>query len=363
MLEGVLVLSRNMIEANGKIFSALVNFVSEGEPRINLADNPRFIKSNQRDKEIIKRFRILKSEKIARLIRVAIGKLDEENSYMIVVGPKIAKNSIGEIFEFVPMNAGWFTVIISEMSVDIATDTSGYAVADVLRDRHKNASSLYDGHDFSEISEFFMPVSVFVIPSSGPLKDCGLHRIAGIFLCAKKELLNLDIPPDLINEFEKLFLEGPDNLPFEELLNSLTSLRWKDAYLDVYRCLERIFPYSYMRSLRNKVETIKPIDEMIGIVEDVLGWRVSENSAIATILTDCDPVEKQLFLNVKKHLYGQQEGPIGVELIYKIRNSIVHHRIREENIHKRLRAEDWVSLVRGLLSVVKKQYLEYGGAV
>lgn len=362
MLEGILALSRSMSTANKKIFSTLIEFASANNIQIRNADEIRYIKSNKPEKSIITDLKIQCRERLDRSIEFAIGKLDQR-FYLIVVGPKVPEENIGDIFEFVSMDAGWFTSITSEMEVDIAFGVSIYETADILNDRYRNAPSLYKGHHFSEISQFFQPISVFVISSSSPIGDYNLHRIAGAFLCERPEFLNLEIPKDLITDYEKLFIEGPDNLPFEELLNSLTSLRWKDAFLDVYRCIERLFPYSYIQSLHNKTTPKKTIEELIGIVEEILGWKVKENLAIELIFSACNQQETTLFRGVKKNVFGNEEGSIGAELIYQLRNSIVHHRLRSEQIHKKLLIADWVSLIRGLLIVTRNEYIKYHGSI
>ncbi len=351
-----------MSAANGKIFSTLIEFVITNGIQIRGADEIRHIKSNAIEKKTIKYLNIQCREKLARSIEFAIGKLKEKN-YLIVAGPPLPENNIGEIFEFVSMDSGWFTTIISEMEVNIAPGVSAYEVADILNDRYRGAPSTYEGHHFSDIARFFIPVSVFDISSALQFEENDLHRIAGTFLCAQQELLNLDIPQDLIKEYEKLFVEGPDNLPFEELLDSLTSLRWKDAFLDVYRCIERLFPYSYIQSLHIKTATTKPLEELIGIVEDVLGWKAKEDLALDTIFSACGHSEESLFRNVKKNLFGNGEGGIGVELVYKLRNSIVHHRLRGDRIYKRIEMTDWISLIKGLLMVMRNEYIKYYGAI
>lgn len=351
-----------MSAANRKIFSTLIEYVNANGIQIRGADKIRYIKSNAGEKKIIKYLNIQCRENLARSIEFAIGKL-KEKKYLIAVGPTLPESNFGEVFELVSMDAGWFTPIISEMNVNIAPGLSAYEVADILNDRYHGAPSTYEGHHFSDIARFFIPVSVFDISPALQFEENYLHRIAGVFLCARQELLNLDIPQDLIKEYEKLFVEGPDNLPFEELLDSLTSLRWKDAFLDVYRCIERLFPYSYIKSLHSRTATTKPLEELIGIVEDVLGWKAKEDLALNTIFSECGHLEESLFRNVKKNLFGTGKGRIGVELVYKLRNSIVHHRIRGDRIYKRIEMTDWISLIKGLLMVMRNEYNKYYGAI
>jgi len=362
VLEGILIVSRNMSAANRKIFSNLIEFLSANGVQVRGADEIRYIKSNAPEKKTIKYLKIQYREKLARSMEFAIGKL-QSKFFLIILGPSVLEENISDIFEFVSMDAGWFTTITSEMDVDIAPGISAYEVADALNDRYRNAPSPYDGHHFSDISHFFNPVTVFAISSTSPFNENDFYRIVGTFLCARQELLNLDIPQNLIKDYEKLFMEGPDNLPFEELLDSLTSLRWKDAFLDVYRCIERLFPYSYVHSLHAKTATTTPLEELIKIVEDVLGWNPKEDLAIDTIFSTCGHSEESLLRNVKKKIFGTEKGGIGVELVYKLRNSIVHHRLRGNRIHKNIEIIDWVSIIKGLLIVMRNEYLKYYGSI
>lgn len=351
-----------MSAANGRIFSALIEFVMTKGIQIRGVDEIRYIKSNEIEKETIQYLNILSHEKIARSIEFAIGKLNE-NNYLIVIGPSLPESNVGEVFEIVSMDAGWFTSIISELKANVSPDLSAYEVANILNDRYLGAANTYEGHLFSEIDHFFPSVSVFSFSSVLHFQEIDLHRIAGIFLCAQQDLLNLDIPHDLIKEYEKLFTEGPDNLPFEELLDSLMSLRWKDVFLDVYRCIERLFPYSYIQSLHAITAIDLPLEELIEIVENVLGWKAKENLALDAIFSKCGHSEECLFRDVKKNLFGNGEGGIGVELVYKLRNSIVHHRLRGDRIYKRIEIDDWVSLIKGLLMVIRNEYVKYYGDI
>ncbi|MGX9727732.1 MAG: hypothetical protein ACTFAK_10565 [Candidatus Electronema sp. VV] len=347
-----------MSKANEKIFSSLIAFADKKEVEVKNAREIRFIQSNESEKEIIKYLNIGYREKISRTIEFAIVFFKEE-MYLVIVGPEIPEENIGDFFEFVPMNAGWFTAIASEMQVSIPSGMSAHQVADTLNERYKDAENLYEGHSYSELSIFFYSIYVFSVSSGSPFKKGDIYRIIGTFLCSRQELLSLDISQQLLREYEKLFIEGTDNIPFEEILGGLTSLRHKDTFLYLYRCIERLFPYSYIKSLHNKIMPNKNIEELIGIVETSLSWKPKEELAIELIFSKYEQIEEGLFFDIKHKLFGSREGKIGSQFIYLLRNSIVHHRLNSKQTLKELSVPDWESLARGMLIVVRNEYRQY----
>ncbi len=349
-----------MIECNQKIFLSLIEFAQKKGEIIENDKKVRFITTNDEEKEIIKRFKIGKKEKITQKIEFSLGFFKEDN-YLIIIGPNTDELT-EDLLNFGPneINAGWFTIIVNLMNIEIKVDSSIYEIKDRLDNRYLNhqSQSSYPGHDFLEISTFFKSIHVFKINTR--TSDQNLYRNAGLFLCSSVKLLNLNIDRKLLEIYKDTFLEISNNLPYERILDSLISMRWKDSFLDTYRCIERLFSYIHVNNLYKDLSLTLNIHDFIKKIEDHLKWKPKENIAIDLIFSTCTEPEKDFFLAVRKKIDGKTEPhDIGTKLIYCLRNSIVHDRTNDDKTYEILDEKDWTDLVCGMLLVIKRNYKDY----
>ena len=79
-------------------------------------------------------------------------------------------------------------------------------------------------------------------------------------------------------EFERLFIEGAKNIPFDNLVFSLVSVYWRYSFLDVYRCIERLFSISFLEEIYQDlgIENSLSLLNFSVKIEKYIGWRPEE---------------------------------------------------------------------------------------
>ncbi len=161
-----------------------------------------------------------------------------------------------------------------------------------------------------------------------------------------------------LNQFEKLFIEGANKIPYESLLFSLVSVSWKYSFLDIYRCIERLFPISALEDLHKKLNpNIKySLLNFADDIESYIGWRPKENGALNKLINHSPKIARQILRQVKADIKGIEEAKLG-DFIYKIRNSIVHFRPAIQPI--KLDDNNWNQLIHSCLLVIEYWYAKY----
>lgn len=345
-------MSRNMKEANKHIFSVLTEFVRKSDISVEIPEGTRFIKTDEDEKEWLKKSII--DEKYSVLPALKVSSLNfGGKKYFIVIGWEPPGDST-EILTHIPLNAGLATAVIDELGVPVRRGIDPFSIVNEVLFQYKEENEDYSGHDFNLIINFFEPFYVYEIRENSPIDKSYTIRIAGHFICENKERLFLPFSPETICKFEKLFIEGLSGIPYENLLSSLTSIHWKFSFLDIYRCIERLFPVVSLNALHQSVECPVSLFRFSEEVEEKIGWRPKEAEAIRTLLKESPDEARQLLQNVKISLDGISEEEIG-SFFYKIRNSIVHYRTSTP-IYAPKNEEGWDNLIKAGLAVIDYWY-------
>jgi|JI91814CRNA_FD_contig_121_158024_length_7073_multi_2_in_0_out_0_3 hypothetical protein len=348
-------MSRNMIKANLSIFSALITFVEKSKISEAILPGKRFIKTNEEEKRWLKELNCLKQQPILPNLITASIEFDSQE-YFVVIGWE--KNDVvtfaeQEVITPIELNAGIVTALLFELKVAIRPKVKPYYILDEVL---YPIQSDYSGHEFEVVSDCFEPLLVYQIVDNSPLKGEKIERLSGFYLSKNCEKLFLKFSQDTLLVYEKLFLEASESVPYENLVLSLTSVYWKYSFLDVYRCIERIFSISRLDELCQKLNIVIPLLQLSAEMENSLGWKPKEDETLNKLIEGSPEEARQLFREVKKAIYSQEEGSLG-EFFYKIRNSIVHY--RPANQEFKLDDENWDKLIRGALLVILYWYQEY----
>ena len=347
-------MSRNMIEANQYIFALLMNFVDQSDVENKPPNGIRYIKTNKSEKQWLKNLNILKTQPILPNLRTAT--LYFKKKYYFVVVGWGKSESLDDILEPIPLNAGLVTALLFELKIPIRRDVTALELVDQILFRYKEDGSEYKGHDWYEVSEVFEPILAYQFPDSSPFKGDELAQISGFYLSKNPQQLSLPFSTQTIRSFEKIYLEGPASIPTENLLFSLTSVRWKYSFLDVYRCVEHLFSVFMLDKLHQRLKMPIPLIEFSVELEDHLGWRPKEDDTLKLLIEQSPEEAKQLLREVKLFLDSDAHGDLGIRF-YKIRNAIVHYRPASERLN--LNDENWDKLIRATLLIIEHWYTEY----
>lgn len=150
------------------------------------------------------------------------------------------------------------------------------------------------------------------------------------------------------------------------MLNSISSYYNRHVFLDIYRCLEKIFYFPEVYELSRKIseETKKTLDiETLKLIcKNNLSWQPKENISIKKLLQIiflegdnnvfyqnsekiCNDFIKDMSITFKENddINIKKVGKIS-EYIYMYRNSLVHHEDKEYKNLKKLTEEEWLKI-------------------
>jgi hypothetical protein len=356
-----------MIEANKYIFEVLAAFVQKSEVAVSVSNNKRCIETNTKDKEWLQELKIINKKLILPNFQTASFEYKSQK-YFVAVGWQSKKTiDSDEVLEFVELNAGIVTALLFELKIPLSNEANPYHIAEnilyddpknsIIKDDPKNSIIRYE--DYSLISNVFEPFSVYRIPENSPFiekNDLDLIRISGFYALKNSQLIALNFSRETLDKFENVFFEGSESIPYENLLFSLVSVSWKYSFLDIYRCIERLFSIAFWADFHKNLKIEDSLLKFSADVENHTQWKPKEIDAVNKLIKDSPEEACRLLREIKSFIDGTEEGDCG-DLVYKIRNSIVHFRPANQSIN--LDDKNWDMLIRASLYIVEYWYKQY----
>lgn len=345
-----------MIAANQYIFKVLADFVHNSNADVLIDDEQqRCINTDGREKEWLKSLKVTSKQQILPNFRTACFEF-ECQKYFVTIGWHTGLKTDQEVIQPIELNAGIVTALLFELEVSIDRKANPYAIADEIFYQLDQKVIKYN---FSTIAKFFEPILVYQIQDySSFISDNSVNitRLSGFYIIKNRQLVSLKFSTQTLHNFEKLFVEGSENIPYESLLFSLVSVYWKYSFLDVYRCIERLFCVSALEVFHRNLKLSDSLLKFSSDVENYIGWKPKENEALSQLIDSSPDEAIQLFREIKAFIDGTEEGKYG-DLIYKIRNSIVHFRPATEEL--KLDDANWDKLIDSSLLVIEYWYHKY----
>lgn len=347
-----------MIEANQYIFQTLADFVKQSNIDSTIIEAKRYIQTDDQEKKWLKDLKIVDKQKILSNFQTAIFSF-EDKQYFVVIGEDETSSIVHELIESIEINAGIITALLFELKVPIYRKVNPLEIADeIFYPPQSNQEKI--PYNFSQVIKFFNQVFVYKIQVESPFSEQesnNLVRLTGFYTSNNNQMILLDFSQETIKVFERIFVESVESIPYENLLFSMVSFSWKYSFLDVYRCIERLFSISITENLYNNFDLKKySLLKFATEIENQLSWKPKEEEAVSKLIDSSPENAMRILGNIKKVIDGNDEGDYG-KLIYRIRNSIVHFRPATESIE--LSDEDWDKLIRALLLVVEYWYKHY----
>lgn len=354
---------RQMKAANVDIFSKLENYATQRTPDRTIRPGRRHIRTNAAEKKWLQQLKVREKQRIVGNLQAATLSF-EEKQYFAFVGWEDSPLLEREALIQYDLNSGIVSALLSELSVPVRQTADANQITEhifhQLDDDDGKPETLNEwAYDFIAVKHFFEPILFYEIPKGSPLWHGECSRIAGYHICRDPDHLGLPFSKQTLGVFEKAFVEGGSAIPYENLLVALTSVHWKYSFLDVYRCIERIFPVCLLDDLHGISETPLPLLSFAVAMEERIGWRPKEDVALNRLVDAAfiPSLAVALLREVKQHLDNNADGELGLR-VYRIRNSIVHHRPATAVL--RLNDDHWNKLISAVLLIVIHWYDEYG---
>lgn len=320
-------MARKMISINKELFIKLKQFL----PREIPAEIPpvsRWVETTFSEKKWLRevKFETDTDLKFGDQKSLALAFLESE-IYLISVGLELDLPQ--DDFDSLPVNAGLFCAALSDLNIEpVGGDNVGLDLLEnIFRPAEAGASGI--SYSLQAVAVFFPKVSFFRINSESPLlkPEANLFQIALFAVTKCPHLITLNWTSIGLENARALCAAQKPFLPFELILRAIIERKHSHAFLELYRCIEYLFPFPKINELREKLALTLPTAELCEHIENILGWRTLEDSALKhlfrTLPADVVFGFQQAF-SIEDNSNDLQAKV--AERLYKLRNDCVHFR-------------------------------------
>ncbi|WP_426493823.1 hypothetical protein ACP3TW_15470 [Enterobacter ludwigii] len=278
----------NMIELNKKFFHGLYSEVFS-------VSNNRYhacITTTDEEQKFIKDTKEAQCYQSLNL-STALLKLTDGRTFLAIKGsPHFEELPPGLELQLLDDHSGVITILggigfLSFNNLDIMQDKN-WSIIDNSEPGNKDDVTYIEQAEILNIVDDF---SVYeVIQSPFEFKKETVDRFLLLFLI----LFNIGDTDKLSVKNELLSIVTTlDKFPFHLLHSSYISQTWQYSYIDLYRCIELLYPIPRMIKLRKALskrgESIDfPAIDFFKDVNDTLGWRENEQNGLENIVLDAN---------------------------------------------------------------------------
>lgn len=369
-------MSRNMIEANQYIFARLKEFIDQQDDDREFqyygAEYPRCIETNKEDKKWLKNLEIIVKKEISSRIRFAFFKY-ENSFYFVSVG--IFSNDVNsDILEEYDRDnlgiPGIITALIYELKIGVNKDSNFLLIYNDIF--YPIEPKKIEKYNCDIVSKFFEPIKIYRMADDCALidhknfdDDNTLFRVSLFFLSilasdnvsGSNSIKVLDFETDTLKSFRRICLEGHISISYENLFYSFVSFSWRHSFLDIYRCIERLFsvPFwlKFYQDIYNNSDTEKKsFQDFMASLKENTGWKPIEENALGKLFEELSGSTYEPLKSVREN-----KSEKDFKFIYNLRNSIVHFGPDHKGIN--LNDQDWNTIIKVCLDIVRELYGKY----
>lgn len=283
----------------------------------------------------------------------------ENDNYLVLVNHKFRFFPIS-IFSFLQEetpNSGAWVVIIDELDLSMKKDTDISILDEILDNEWKieeskkgekfNAVNIEEEINGVSLKDCFPSIALYKINSRFTQKE-ELSQITGIALTTSNTYCLLPYTNFVLQEFKKTFENGNKYIPFENILASYVASDFKFAYLDLYRCIERLQPLYFFKPFYDKLA-------LTGTSLEDFYNDFYENTKLEPKFEDSlNNLIKSLSINYK---YADKQRKYSASsYLYRLRNQIVHLRPNQKNDLLPKSIQEWNLLILDMLTIVQELY-------
>lgn len=340
-----------MIKANSDAFNFIIEQLNN-RYAIRNEEAKRYLSTNAREKDILKKTKILRTIKLLPSLSF-IDTTYLNKRYLVILGIDLTYLDIDyDHYDRIPNNSGIFTILLSDKLLPLAQNIDGKSFENQIMYQHLDEK--YSGHDFQDLENFFQPISILKIREESLLYDRNLFQIALNIISKNNSITVLNFENDALQKYIDISLTKGLKFPYELILNSLLTSKFKFCFLELYRVVERLFPISYLQEFHISSKSQLNFPEFVQELETITSWRPKEDEALKRILDNMGGGKNKILEDLTKDKgFGENLH----NYIYKLRNSIVHFRMLHEEIEHN--ESEWNDLIFGILILIEDQYLKF----
>lgn len=213
--------------------------------------------------------------------------------------------------------------------------------------------------DINMLYKYFNKLNIFRIVDGSHYDSDDIYKIKGYFDVTLNHC-TLPFSETTVNNYTSLFSSGLKSIPMDLIHLSFSSNQYKQSFLELYRCIEQLYPVPALRELlgTGSIKTSCPL-EVAALFEDKINWRPRESEAIGMVFKDLDFLSTSKIDAVKQGTeYSSLSGSL---FIYKLRNANVH--FRKKLGKGELTNAKWEELIDAMLDVILDLYNKYDGNI
>ena len=207
------------------------------------------------------------------------------------------------------------------------------------------------GIDRNSIESFFPSVNIYEIPVATTLipgneADYFLKQIVLKYICATYKLVEsslIKFSDRALELFDRLSVFPDHSLPIDNLIQSILAYRWQFVFLDLYRCIERLYVIGWVHEYANAF--VSPMSK-VDIHNLLINKHIEhhEEDIIKYLFCLLDPI-------IISELDSVNVGNAS-SFIYDLRNRIVHY--QQEDMTQTGSA--WDTIIVFLLKAIDRLY-------
>lgn len=278
--------------------------------------------------------------------------LEIAGNFFLAIGGNQNYECNNDDFIEVEISNQLFLGVVETLKLEIKDSANAYEIIDNL-----SILEISDTYELSQIEQYFEPVNLYQIPEEIATSEDEMMIAIGKIIISSSDIKNLPFSLDTLNTYNEYFNKNKFNY---NIINSYASFCWRYCFLDIYRCLEPIFRHLYLPNLKIELSTTKTVDDIGELLYEHCGWRPQEIGSMKSLFKeDGSIVPIDLIQEIRKlELSPDPKENIG-NIIYNLRNRIVHYQSSLQDIENELDEQKWDNLIKCLLRVLIELRAKY----
>ncbi|MFM7363734.1 MAG: hypothetical protein ACKO11_04360 [Cuspidothrix sp.] len=280
----------------------------------------------------------------------------QNNNYLVLVNHEFL-SKIPSFLQEEDINSGIWVGIIDQLDLSIKKDTDESKLEEILEGEWNINKKGYKEVNIEveingvSVKDYFPNIDLYKIISRFSEKE-ELSQITGIALTESSGHCLLPYSPDVLQEFRNIFDNGNKYIPFDNILASYVASDFKFAYLDLYRCIERLQPLYFFKPFYDKLAlTGKSLEDFYNDFYENTKLEPKFQDSFKKLLESINVDYQYQYPNKNNE---QNTSPSSY--LNNLRNQIVHLRPNQKNDLLPKTPSDWNLLILDMLKIVQKLY-------
>lgn len=272
---------------------------------------------------------------------------------------KVDQSTIAH-FEALETNAGLWTFVVSSLCVDVLKDSSPIEIYDrILAVEDGTPEGFCQPIDFDLIKVYFPEIYTYKVDDGSFQHHNIAAKCMGYILSHSSEIKNSKGNSYAL-DYANLFESSSGYIPYDLVIHSLYSSHKKYTFIELYRCVEYLYPVPSTKKLINVLFSGGSYNPIIfaKTVEDEISWRPKEEDSLSKIIADLPEHLRSEGNNVVNSI-ASSDGCAIAKFIYRLRNSNVHFRSSLHVAARQMSDADWDSINSYILKVILSSYESY----